>query len=460
MSKFHSTVSRRTFMKGLGLGAAGLGVAAAAAPVLHDLDEAISSPGATWKRPWWVKEVDKPSMEIDWQTLKRYDSQETVFAGGFVKALGQAEVDRLEKQKSERILEWMSVPKPGWSLRDWGLYRSLGYEGVKASFVGNQSRPTYKKYGVARYEGTPEENAQMMRAVLKFRGAAIVGFAELNERTKSLIFTRERDGTAYAFEDVDEGYEVKREKRVIPNKAKWVISYAVPMSEELIRRMPTALAEGAVQIGYSYGRIVGSGVQEFLHTLGYQALGAGDNSVGPNPGWAVMAGLSEMSRAHQNSISPELGTSNRMFKLITDMPLAPSGQVDFGVFRYCKTCKKCATECPSGALSMDTEPTWDTPGPWSNPGQKAFPYDAVECYRYWKEITTGCGICMARCVFAHKNNALIHQVVAPTVSMVPIFNGFLKNMDDVFGYGFEVDQESWWEQDIPIYATYSEGKIY
>ncbi len=38
MSKFHHTVTRRDFMKGLGLAGAGLGAAAATAPVFHDLD--------------------------------------------------------------------------------------------------------------------------------------------------------------------------------------------------------------------------------------------------------------------------------------------------------------------------------------------------------------------------------------------------------------------------------------
>ena len=33
MSKFHSNISRRNFMKGIGLAGAGLGAAAAAAPV-------------------------------------------------------------------------------------------------------------------------------------------------------------------------------------------------------------------------------------------------------------------------------------------------------------------------------------------------------------------------------------------------------------------------------------------
>ncbi|PKH45665.1 reductive dehalogenase, partial [Dehalococcoides mccartyi] len=39
MSKFHSTLSRRDFVKALGLSGAGLGLASAAAPAFHDLDE-------------------------------------------------------------------------------------------------------------------------------------------------------------------------------------------------------------------------------------------------------------------------------------------------------------------------------------------------------------------------------------------------------------------------------------
>ena len=46
MSKFHSTVTRREFMKGLGLASAGLGAATDTAPVFHDLDEVTSSPDA------------------------------------------------------------------------------------------------------------------------------------------------------------------------------------------------------------------------------------------------------------------------------------------------------------------------------------------------------------------------------------------------------------------------------
>ena len=70
MSKFHKTVSRRDFMKALGLGAAGLGAAAAATPVIHDLDELVSTANYDTDNinqpPWWVKNRDfkNPNVEI------------------------------------------------------------------------------------------------------------------------------------------------------------------------------------------------------------------------------------------------------------------------------------------------------------------------------------------------------------------------------------------------------------
>jgi serine protease Do len=57
----------------LGLGGAGLGAVAVSAPVFHDLDEMIASPQSELRRPWYVKEVDKPTVEIDWKNMARFD---------------------------------------------------------------------------------------------------------------------------------------------------------------------------------------------------------------------------------------------------------------------------------------------------------------------------------------------------------------------------------------------------
>lgn len=66
MAKFHSILSRRDFMKGLGLAGAGVGAAAAVSPVFRDLDEMASSPSSRVNMPWWVKQVDEPTTPIDW----------------------------------------------------------------------------------------------------------------------------------------------------------------------------------------------------------------------------------------------------------------------------------------------------------------------------------------------------------------------------------------------------------
>ena len=75
MSKYHTTVSRREFMKGLGLVGAGLGAAAATTPVFHDLDEVTSSKSSHPEMRWWIKERDYEDITtpIDWTVFAPYD---------------------------------------------------------------------------------------------------------------------------------------------------------------------------------------------------------------------------------------------------------------------------------------------------------------------------------------------------------------------------------------------------
>ena len=90
MTKHHSTMSRRDFMKILGLGGAAAGVATVATPVFHDLDEVMASPMAERRLPFWAKEVDKPTVEIDWERMKRFDGAKTMFnPPSFGRAIGK-----------------------------------------------------------------------------------------------------------------------------------------------------------------------------------------------------------------------------------------------------------------------------------------------------------------------------------------------------------------------------------
>jgi hypothetical protein len=97
MGRYHSTLSRREFLKALGLGGAGLGASALSLPAFHDLDEAMASPMAEFKRPSWVKEVTKPTVEIDWSQMGQdpFDGSNVMWENGFVRAVGPAQSETL-----------------------------------------------------------------------------------------------------------------------------------------------------------------------------------------------------------------------------------------------------------------------------------------------------------------------------------------------------------------------------
>ena len=177
-------------------------------------------------------------------------------------------------------------------------------------------------------------------------------------------------------------------------------------------------------------------------------MGTWYNGLAIAPALGVMAGLGELSRLNK-MISPEYGPLQRVFKVITDLPLAPTKPIDAGIMRFCRTCKKCAEMCPARALSMETEPSWEVVGPWNNPGHRAYFQDGPRCRTWWSVSTVGCATCLAVCPFSRKDKSFIHKVVAPTISITPLLNGFFTRMHTAFGYSTPREPESWWDLDMP-----------
>ncbi len=464
MAKHHSTVSRRDFLKMLGLGGVGLGAAAVSAPVFHDLDEVMASPEAESKRLWYVKEVDKPTCEIDWSIMKRFDYSEVMWAGGLRKAIGPEEFERILKVGQKNRIQWIKEKKPGYALKDVALHDAHQY--APYSFIGPQTSPTPEELGVPRYNGTPEENARIVRAFLRLHGASQVSFVKLDTNTtEKFIYSHDYiswhtlpfgQGPRLDILDVDEPSEGEG-YRVIPKKARWVIVYALRMSDEVMRRAPTKLGNRAQYYMYQLKSLVQGQLQNFLHTLGYMGLGEVSryNALGIAPAFAVMAGMGELSRMG-HVLTPEYGLRQRIFKLITDLPLAPGKPIDFGAMRFCRTCKKCADYCPPQAISHDTEPSGDTQGkPYHSPGVKTWYWPQEKCQAYWRQIEE-CSICYAVCPLSkggHK--AFYHDMQRWTTANTSLFNGFFRRMDDFLGYGRRDDPEDiegFWDLDLPPFG--------
>jgi reductive dehalogenase len=463
MKKKRVPISRRDFFRIAGLATTSLAAGKIEPSSRRPLDlkpGQVKDAAGRPKRPWWVRTVDEPTVEISWERIQRFDARNAAVGQGFSKYVGQTEFDRLNKISEDNETRRLLDNTPGYTLKDHALNAAQMTSAFgKRSFLGPQVAPTPEERGVPSWKGSSDQAACILRTAMRHFGAATVGFVELNERTRKLIFSHDPDGKEIVFEDVDEAYETE-EKRVIPHGAKWVIVYTVQMSTETIKRAPTIIAAQTTMLSYDRGLNIQNKTQEFLRGLGYQCLGeARINALGVAPALGVMAGLGELSRQNR-LITPEFGPMVRVFKLITDLPLTIDKPIDAGILEFCSQCKKCAEACPAGALSLSSEPYWEIVGDWNNPGHKAYFEDSVKCHTYWREIAgSDCSICFAVCPFSKKDKAWIHSWVKAGVSTLPLLDGFFRSMDDAFSYGAQKDPEAWWYLDLPEYGIDTEQSV-
>ena len=456
-------LSRRDFLRVAGVGAGAAAVttvtkSAAAATEKSFAAAPFTDAAGRPKRPWWVKTVDEPTTEVDWSQVQRYNERTgTVRGPGMAGYVGDDEVDRLSAAAVENEKQRMLDNVDGYTLKDQAL--KSAHVGVGRSFLGPQKADTPEERGVPKWSGSPEEAAKIIRAAMRHMGAATVGFFELDENTRKLIYGVDPDGKELIFTD-DEIATETDEARYIPNECKYVIAYTVQMSTETMRRCPTPLGSQTTTLAYRRGETIQASTQEFLRGLGYQCLGeSSTNALGIAPAMAVYAGLGEMSRLNR-LITPEFGPMVRVFKLLTDLPVAVDKPIDAGIMEFCKRCKKCAEACPSESLSFLDEPTWEVQGGRNNPGHKAYFENSVTCMAYWREQAgTNCGICFAVCPFAKKDRAWIHEWVKAGSSVAPFMDNFFRSMDDAFGYGTQASAEAWWSLDLPEYGIDSNAPV-
>jgi reductive dehalogenase len=411
-------------MKALGL--VGVGATAISTPVFHDLDELASSDMANPRKPWWIKdrELENPTMEVDWTTIQRYDSSKSAQSNN---ALYDPNWATVLTQTGTYITDWAKAKKPGYTLKDLAIRTVIGLPpGSTNPWVSTSGFTAPDKLGIPKHEGTPEENSRILRSALRLFGAFMMGYVPLTANTKKLVFSN-----GFAFEDVEKGYINTKKENVIPNANMTVIPISGLEPLTAYQTTPSALSRGA---GHNLGnRIQGqvrSSGSRFLTMLGYDGL---DGTVGPIPAFNQLGGGGEICRDGGQVISPTYGVAMASSAITTNLPLTPTPPIDPGIQTFCLTCANCAEVCPSSCLTHD-DPSWEVPGGYSNPGHKQFQNEMWKCTSY-SNLTNGCNQCMSSCVFTKYEAAGIHGLVKTVLATTPIFNGFFATMDQQFGYG-------------------------
>jgi len=186
--------------------------------------------------------------------------------------------------------------------------------------------------------------------------------------------------------------------------------FLVEMDWEEMQRAPKAptLRESARQ--YRRAAHISLHLEALLRAFGCQAKHHYDAHYDLIlPPLAVLAGLGEMGR-NNILIADNCGSRVRIGCVTTDFSADLDSPVDLGAQAFCEVCKKCAENCPSKALELGDQR--------EILGVKKWPTDAERCYRYWRQVGTDCGVCMAACPFSHRNNA-VHNLVRWMVRRMP-----------------------------------------
>lgn len=459
MSKFHSTVSRRDFMKAMGLAGAGLGAAIAAAPVLHDLDEIAASPNSVPDLPWWVKDREffDPTVPVDWDQKWRFDGRH---ARDYRDPDSDWYFNAYGEENSRRYTDYQNNFNPNFNWReprrkalDAAARERGGITGN--SFLGlpvTSNSWTPDNLGYPKWQGTPEENLRLLRGIVRLLGGDDVGVMEQDTHLMRLVCAYDSSGYKIDFEDVAEPDETTSPKRrLIPNSFRCAFTWTLRQPLDLTRRQeggamtthpelnPVGVAENAaVWFSYSKLAITEHRIQTWLRGLGYQGVAGGMNAIMAGNAIATASGMLEHARMGQIAIHPKYGATVRgTYKMFTNLPLAPTKPIDAGIYKFCKTCGICAELCPGGIIQKG-DPSWEPPEglrPYQAAGFEGWRTDLAACPH--------CPVCQGTCPFNSMDRSFVHNAIKMTVANTTIFNSFFTQMHKTFDYGRKPEADYW-----------------
>ncbi len=272
-----------------------------------------------------------------------------------------------------------------------------------------------------------QELTQMVKKAARFFGADLVGIAPLN---RDWLFSVNRRGEPYD----------------VPETMEYVIVMAVEMDYDAIATSPAFASSVAVGLGYSSMAFIELELAAFIQRLGYSAKTSG-NDVSLSVPQAIDAGLGQYGR-HGLLITKKFGPRVRIAKVLTDMPLQrdyPDEGFCKSVIRFCETCEKCATTCPSQSIPYGKEQTWEGTTISNNPGVKKWFVEVESCYGFWIENGSDCSNCVRSCPY-NKKDGIFHRTIMWFVRYAPWLNRLIVKMDDLAGYGKQKSGDKFWKK--------------
>ncbi len=258
-------------------------------------------------------------------------------------------------------------------------------------------------------EADPEELTRAVKWMARYYGAVDLGITVIKQYHKYSHHGRKAENW---------GERVK-------NGHKYGIVIVVEMDQDMLKMSPSlpVLLESSKQ--YVESAKIAHLIAEYIRNLGYDALSHvdGNYDVLAVP-MAEDAGLGKTGRMGI-LVHRKLGPCVRLSIVTTDMPLIVSEIKDEHIEEFCRICKKCSENCPTGSISSDEKSFSRNFEHWAADQQK--------CYSYWRKAGTDCGFCIRVCPYT-KKDTLIHRIIRAYISRNPVNQRIALMMDDIF-YG-------------------------
>ena len=161
---------------------------------------------------------------------------------------------------------------------------------------------------------------------------------------------------------------------------------------------------------------------QFIRGLGYQAIPSGNDTACSIP-MAIDAGLGEIAR-NGLLITPQYGPRVRLAKVFTDLPLVPDAPIQFGVWEFCRTCKKCALKCPSKSIPLG-DASAEPRNISTRPGVTKWSINAETCLAWWAANGSDCSNCIRVCPF-NKPPGRLHDLVRLGIRTLPTLKSVVR----------------------------------
>ena len=204
---------------------------------------------------------------------------------------------------------------------------------------------------------------------------------------------------------------------------RWAVAFTVEMDHRAVAEAPEApvVAESARQ--YVESAKIAVQLASVIRDLGWPARAHIDGNYRViAPLVARSAGLGEIGRMGL-LMTPRLGPRVRLGVVTTDLPLTPDPPTDDRtVLDFCSICRKCATNCPVGAIPSGDRVVMEHGRRWI--------IDDETCYRYWNVIGTDCASCMKVCPYSHPDNWM-HNLVRRAIRVSPGTRNLMLWADDL-----------------------------